>query len=130
MDDWTVDYVGIPWEWRGRTRTGLDCYGLVRLVYEEQCGIGLPEEQYLTGIEAAQCIGERKADWNEVADPDVFDVAILEVIGRDPVSGELTRGPHHLGIYRGEGEMLECREPVGVIVQPVGNNVVEWLRAA
>ena len=38
---WVADYVGLPWEPYGRTRAGVDCWGLVRLVYEERLGICL-----------------------------------------------------------------------------------------
>ena len=39
---WQEDYVGLPWVLGGRTRQGLDCWGLVRLVYKEQLGYDLP----------------------------------------------------------------------------------------
>ena len=40
---WARRYVGTPHRWHGRDRDGLDCYGLVMLVYEEQYGIRLPD---------------------------------------------------------------------------------------
>jgi cell wall-associated NlpC family hydrolase len=36
-------YVGLPWQDRGRTPTGLDCWGLLRLVYAGELGIDLPD---------------------------------------------------------------------------------------
>ncbi len=43
MTHWSAGYVGIPWVARGRDEGGLDCYGLVRLVYADRCGVLLPD---------------------------------------------------------------------------------------
>ena len=40
---WANKYVGLPWAWKGRTSEGVDCYGLLRLVYRDERGIALPE---------------------------------------------------------------------------------------
>ncbi len=39
---WVRDYVGLPFKARGRTRDGLDCWGLFRLIQMEVFGRALP----------------------------------------------------------------------------------------
>jgi cell wall-associated NlpC family hydrolase len=51
---WSASFVGVPWAEKGRTRDGVDCWGLVRLVYAVQLGIELPSY-----TEAYASVGER-----------------------------------------------------------------------
>ena len=39
---WVADYIGILWTDTGATRLGVNCWGLVALVYRERAGIELP----------------------------------------------------------------------------------------
>jgi len=41
LNPWIKDYIGIPFENKGRGKA-CDCWGLVRRIYEEQFGISLP----------------------------------------------------------------------------------------
>lgn len=40
--DWPARYVGLPYLKGGRDRRGIDCWGLVRLVWREQYGFEAP----------------------------------------------------------------------------------------
>lgn len=93
-------YLQLPFEERGRTRAGLDCYGLVALVYREQRGILLPSyaEDYATTTDAAEitalCRGEVARSWREIplAEAGVFDVVMLRMLGQ-PIHFGLTLDP-------------------------------------
>ena len=69
-------YVGLPYRDKGRDRSGLDCWGLLRLVYHEQAGIALPSyaEDYVTAEDRqaiADLIAGRRQPWSEVAEETV-----------------------------------------------------------
>ena len=102
MTDWG-QYVGLPHRPHGRDRDGLDCWGLVRLVYAEALGIDLPS--YVEDCPdlseradlAALITGERDAGpWRQVAKPAAFDVLLFRV------------GPHatHVALAINSRDML------------------------
>ncbi len=106
------DYVGIPYAPRGRTRAGLDCWGLVRLVYREQFGIDLPagDAGYdpANGAHVARLFdGPARDEWHEVPDPMPGDVVLLRVLGY----------PSHIGIVLDAGRMLHARERHAVVIE-------------
>lgn len=64
-------FVGLPYLDRGRTRAGVDCYGLLRLVYAEQLGIELPSyaDDYVTAADdlaIAALIADELDPWDEI----------------------------------------------------------------
>lgn len=83
---WTAPYVGLPFLPGGRDRDGLDCWGLVRLVYAEQLGVALDP---LSGLYLDDCAPSEIAPliagqaegphWRRVARENVqpFDVLVF-----------------------------------------------------
>lgn len=107
-------YIGLRYESRGRTREGLDCWGLVRLVYLETYAIELPtySAEYIDSAEAketARVIAENQGDWAEVSDPVEGDVVLLALQG----------APTHVGVYLGDGSMLHVRRGVDSCVERI-----------
>ena len=97
-------FIGLPWHDKGRARDGVDCYGLLHLVFAELRGIELPSfaEAYVTASDRralAQLIrGEIDDLWDEIPDgqEQVFDGVLIR-------EGALSR---HIGLVVSPGLML------------------------
>lgn len=81
-------YIGIEFKAHGRDMTGLDCFGLARLVLKNEFNRDLPE-----------WIDDNEADFSrfkKVDDPKPGSIALFSFIGV----------PAHVGVYIGEGRVL------------------------
>lgn len=93
------EYIGIPFLAGGRDRAGCDCWGLLRLIYQERMGLLLPA---YTGYDdplsaqAAALIQEGRTDWQVVESPEPMDAVLFKVAGR----------PNHIGLVVAPGQMI------------------------
>ena len=83
---WANGYVGLPWLEHGRDARGLDCWGLVRLVYEEQFGIDLPSlsdgyEDTVDGDSISSLYAAERCDWIERPGPSPGDAVVFRIVG-------------------------------------------------
>src|SRR5574337_1875031 len=121
MANWVSSYVGIPFLDNGRTRSGLDCYGLVRLVMQEQANILLPSyaEGYSDRDDTARIGGLLRAateddTWTKVpiGNERTFDVAEIYL----PCIGHSLE-PLHVAIVTTPGHLLDADPVHGVCVR-------------
>jgi cell wall-associated NlpC family hydrolase len=119
--NWTDRYIGIPFAFDGRDRSGCDCWGLVRLVYEEVLGRGLPMvdgtlKDCSVGSLArvARTIKAGLEDWERVETPRDFDIIIFR-------TGNVNT---HVGLVCGRGQMLHIQEGINATVEHY--NSLEW----
>lgn len=75
-------YIGIPYVDNGRSEAGCDCYGLVKLVFENEVGIELASHSNgYDGREDHDAISDlvhlETKTWIEVDEPRMFDVVLL-----------------------------------------------------
>lgn len=116
-------FVGIPFVSKGRDWSGCDCWGLLRLVYQEELGITLPSyaDRY-RDTRDGEAISLLVMDtlqagiWREVESPDPFDAVVLNIQGQ----------PWHIGIMVDSGRMLHCTHGVDACIEPLQS--VLWSR--
>ena len=114
MHAWVGKYVGIPFVSGGRTLSGCDCYGLIRLVLQSEYGITLPElsgdysdarNREQTSKLFAENLPVLTAE--KLAEAEDGSVVVITEGGR----------PCHLGIVAGGGYILHAAEATGTICQ-------------
>lgn len=114
---WSGNYHHIPYVVHGRDESGVDCWGLVRLVYLEQFNIELPcladryeHTRFEDAKTLASVVNDVKQEWFEIpyAQREVGDVIVMRYAGE----------PMHVGIVVSEDTMLHarCNRGVGLTV--------------
>lgn len=94
---WWAGYIGIPFVDHGRDRAGLDCWGLVRLVYAEHRGIELPAWDYASCTDTARTapVVDAHLPEFEIVPPQAWALALFYSAVSGYHIGLLT-DPHHL----------------------------------
>ena len=115
----TDKYIGIPYESHGRGVSGLDCWGLVWLVYRQDLGIELPswsaEYERASRVNLAKITGKKNLfyGWKEVVMPIPGDVALFDMSGLLHVGICLDyRGLRMMHIMRGSNVTIERLDSV------------------
>ena len=84
--NWVQDYVGLPYEMCGRSFEGVDCWGLVVMVYRNELGIVLPD-----------WVTDEEIDWESERGAFInLDTPTDYCLVRTPRSGRL---PDHWGLF-------------------------------
>lgn len=100
-------FVGIPYLDKGRSIVGVDCWGLLRMVFRELRGIELPSysERYVTGADRramARLIAGELDDWHEV--PAGQEQSFDGVLMREG------KYPRHIGVVTQPGMLLHVEQ--------------------
>ena len=110
---WLNVFVGLPFRDKGRDYEGIDCWGLVYLVYRDIYGISLPLYQ---GYESAhksrqvmRIIEEGKSDWTEIPKKEakLGDVALFR----------LKSIPSHVGVFIDNHRFVHCTKKADCAIE-------------
>lgn len=119
---WANEYVGIPYKARGRTRDGVDCWGLYRLVMLEKTGIVLPSFDTIDNEDlplvmntmAEQSVGET---WIPVARENAknFDCVLMRAVFSE--GGLFLGGNIHIGCFVWPSYVLHVEKRHDVVLE-------------
>ena len=85
---WLNKYIGIPYVDKGRDFSGVDCYGLIYLIYRTEFNIPLPHylDAYPSANDkwaASKAVSKGLTEgWEKVKIPQFGDMLILNILGR------------------------------------------------
>ncbi len=116
---WHGKYIGIPFVDGGRDKDGLDCWGLIRLVYAEQLGIDLPGYGEVSASELtriARSMYGAQERWDVVAPPMPFDLVAMRFYGRSWVG--------HVGLMVDDRHMIHTEKATAVVCIPLNHFTV------
>jgi cell wall-associated NlpC family hydrolase len=101
MVEWAEKYVGIPYILHGSDINGCDCYGLIKIIYENEFDIKLPDynNHYTPNTDDDEIIDIYKKEvrkWKQVQTPKIGSVIYFVISGQ----------PKHVGVVIGDREFL------------------------
>ena len=117
--DWANDYIRVPFLDLGRTSQGADCWGLIKLIYQEQLSIELPSlleyEDTMDRVTISDIVGREKNKWEAVSQgaEEEFDVGIFKTQNH----------PMHVGLVIKRGTMIHCEKGSGTSIINYHDNI-------
>ncbi len=113
LEEFVLKVLKVPFVDHGRDWSGLDCWGMIRLAYQEIYGIELISygERYESSLDLEtlqEMIAEEKEElWHEVEDPQIGDLVLLKILGR----------PIHIGIMVTPRSALHTEDKIGPVIE-------------
>lgn len=107
-------YIGIPFLEKGRDVSGVDCWGLVRLIYKQEYNINLPSFVADYELSDDQRIGELfaqyKEGWTTLTQPEPGCAVIFRMFGTESHIGVAVDNAHFIHVREGRDTVIESLE--------------------
>lgn len=106
------NYIGIPFKYKGRNEEGLDCWGLVRLIYKNEYDITLPsfsaeyKENEVERIE--DLIAQYKEGWEAIDTPEEGSIVLFRILGAEAHIGVAVSSTHFIHAREGFDSAIEA----------------------
>lgn len=120
---WLARYIGIPFRDDGLDFSGCHCWGLVRMVLANECGIAVPSYGEYSAADLVRAARARKpgapgdadsADvWRKVETPSAFDVVLMTALEN---KGRLIC---HVGIMSSPTDVLHIWRATDAVNMPI-----------
>jgi hypothetical protein len=111
-------YIGLPYKDNGRDVSGVDCWGLARLFYQQEFGIELPSYTSLYAgahdPQVSQALETYKDTWEAAEYGAAGDLCLFNIYGE----------PAHVGVYIGNRRFLHAREGRDSVVESLDS--AQW----
>lgn len=124
--NWFGKYIGLPFVDGGRDFKGVDCWGLVRLVFKNELDVDIPSYGDISAVELSKVAREIAQEsvrepWLPVIGPiQVFDVAVMHK----------RRAPIHVGIMTGPNQLLHIEKSTSAVHVPIIHPTIKFRSAA
>lgn len=123
---WAEKYLALPFVDGGRDVRGVDCWGLIRLVYLRELQIELPSYGEIGALELARIAREMKRGaagmaWRRVEEPMAFDIAAMS---GNPVKAVAPRSIVHVGVMVDHARIMHVEPGSGVSVPALSHPAV------
>lgn len=99
--------IDVPFKRHGRDFNGWDCWGLIKLAYDQVFGIKVSDGDFGSPEENAEAFNQGKEEWFKVAQERPGDVVLMR-------NGRLAC---HVGLVIEKGLMLHTQEKYGTVVE-------------
>ena len=112
-DQWTQKYAILPYKTAGRDWQGVDCWGLVFLIYLTELGIQLPLYSLYDTIpkdaSVDKMVNRFRDDWILYDKPFSFSIILFNFLGKCC----------HMGVMLDDDRFIHCRQQTNVSIESV-----------